>query len=124
MEWNTLITYWYNTKSSSAQPYTTLNSFSDSDFKVAFKLPLAGSRTSSDLSNQGSFGYYWSSSPRSANSYRARSLYLSPSDVNASNTYYRANGYSVRCFKDSSYTPETLILTFDENGGSLLGASQ
>ena len=67
-----------------------------------FKLPFAGRRNYSDASlRQGSFGYFWSSSPDSAGSNYARRLGLDSSNVYANNNSYRANGYSVRCFKDS-----------------------
>ena len=75
-----------------------------------FKLPFAGSRDSSNASlyDQGSYGYYWSSSPYSAGSYYARYLILASSSVGANYNYYRADGYSVRCFKDSYVaSPET-----------------
>ena len=68
-----------------------------------FKLPFAGRRNYSkaSLNNQGSYGYYWSSSPNSAGSNNARRLYLGSSNVRADNLDNRAVGYSVRCFKDS-----------------------
>ena len=68
-----------------------------------FKLPFAGYRyySSASLDNQGSNGYYWSSSPSSAGSNNARYLYLNSSDVNANSSSRRAFGGSVRCFKDS-----------------------
>ena len=120
-EWNALITYWYNTKNpSSTKSYTSLNSFNDSTFKTAFKLPLAGGRSSSNASlyNQGSDGNYWSSSPTSASSSNARLLYLYSSDVHANSNYYRAYGFSVRCFKDSYVAPQTYTLTFDSQDGT------
>ena len=125
-EWNALITYWYNTKNpSSAKSYTSLNSFNDSSFKTAFKLPLAGGRnySSAGLDSQGSDGYYWSSSPYGSDyPYYARYLTLNSSYVNASSYSFRALGFSVRCFKDSSLAPETYTLELDANGWDLLWA--
>ena len=75
-----------------------------------FKLPFAGHRDSSDasLGSQGSYGGYWSYSPYSAGSNGAHSLYLGSSDVYANDYSYRADGLSVRCFKDSYVaSPET-----------------
>ena len=75
-----------------------------------FKLPFAGDRSYStaDPSSQGSDGYYWSSSPHSAGSYRARYFRLKSSRVYAYDVYNRAPGLSVRCFKDSYVaSPET-----------------
>ena len=68
-----------------------------------FKLPFAGNRNYSDasLNGQGSYGFYWSSSPYSASSDYVRYLSLNSSRVYANNSYNRANGFSVRCFKDS-----------------------
>ena len=99
-------------------PDTSLNSFSDGTFKTDFKLPLAGYRiySSAALSDQGSRTYDWSSSPYSAGSINARLLYLDSSNVTADRNLDRARGYSVRCFKDSPDAPETLTITFDENG--------
>lgn len=87
-------------------------------FQEAFKLPLAGYRYYLDasLGSQGINGHYWSSSPHSASSNRARYLRLNPSSVTTDNDYFRAYGFSVRCFKDSPDAPETLTITFDENG--------
>ena len=119
-----MITYWYNSNpNNTKKSLTSLNSFSDGTFKTDFKLPLAGIRdrsSSVSLFGQGSLGRYWSSSPHSAGSYYARGLYLDSSSVNANGSNDRAIGYSVRCFKDSPDAPETLTLTFDENGGDLL----
>ena len=86
-----------------------------------FKLPFAGSRHYYDasLNYQGSYGYYWSSSPGSASSDYARLLRLSSSNVRASNSYYRALGFSVRCFKDSYVAPISYTLELHANGGSV-----
>ena len=79
-----------------------------------FKLPFAGDRSYSgaSLDSQGSYGYYWSSSPDSAGSNIARNLGLNSSNVNANSLNRRALGRSVRCFKDSYVAdPETSNLT-------------
>ncbi|MBR4567497.1 hypothetical protein IKO18_03550 [bacterium] len=81
-----------------------------SAFQEYFKLPFAGGRNSStaDLKAQGSYGYYWSSSPYSAGSSSARTLDLDSSYVDADYINGRAYGLSVRCFKDSYVaSPET-----------------
>lgn len=99
-----------------------MNDFSDSTFKTDFKLPRAGLRyyNSASIYDQESRGYYWSSSPYgSDNPNYARRLFLDSASVRVDNYYFRALGYSVRCFKDSPKAPETLILTFDINGGEL-----
>ena len=71
-------------------------------FAGDFLLPFAGYRSynNASLYDQGSYGYYWSSSPLSASSSNARYLYLNSSNVYANYSYYRAHGISVRCFKD------------------------
>lgn len=103
-----LLYYWYYTNYS-ADPSVSSNLyyFPDSTKREAFmnyfKLPFAGYRDSSDasLDLQGSYGLYWSSSPYSAGSDRARLLSLNSSLVFADNDSLRADGLSVRCFKDS-----------------------
>ena len=77
-------------------------------------LPFAGYRncSTSDVNSQGTNGYYWSSSLNYAN--YAYSLGFSSTALSPQNSYYRANGFSVRCFKNSP----SLTLTFDSNGGS------
>jgi len=86
------------------------------NFANSFKLPFAGYRDNwnASLNNQGSDGYYWSSSPYSASSYYARRLYLSSSYVGADAINYRAGGFSVRCFKDS-YVAPSFTVTFNSN---------
>ena len=73
------------------------------EFAEDFNLPFAGYRnySNANISDQGSYGYYWSSSPESADSNFARYLYLSSSYATANNTGNRAYGFSVRCFKNS-----------------------
>jgi hypothetical protein len=66
------------------------------------KLPFAGNRyygSASSIGLQGGYGNYWSSSPGST---RARYLDLDSSGVSADYDSNRANGFSVRCFKDSN----------------------
>ena len=87
-------------------------------FRETFKLPIAGQRHFSDatLYDQGRLGYYWSSSPYTASSSDARMLELDSQGVYSNMRYAAAAGHSVRCFKDSPNAPETLTVTFDENG--------
>jgi uncharacterized protein (TIGR02145 family) len=62
-------------------------------------LPLAGyrSRVSTSAYDQGSSGYYWSSSPGGTN---AHLLYFYSSYVYPQDSNNRAFGFSVRCFKN------------------------
>ncbi|MDR2415404.1 MAG: fibrobacter succinogenes major paralogous domain-containing protein [Candidatus Peribacteria bacterium] len=63
-------------------------------------LPFAGYRSygsASSVSDQGSYGYYWSSSPDSP---YACNLGLDSSYVDMGYYDNRAYGFSVRCFKD------------------------
>jgi uncharacterized protein (TIGR02145 family) len=62
-------------------------------------LAPAGYRNNGDASqnNLGSNGNYWSSSPNSPNAYN---LNFNVSNVNPANNNNRANGFSVRCFKN------------------------
>ena len=69
------------------------------NLQTALKLPYAGGRNRGNGSfvNGGSNGYYWSSSPNGTGGY---SLSFNSSYVNPSRYDYRANGFSVRCFKN------------------------
>jgi hypothetical protein len=69
-------------------------------FNNDFLLPLAGYRSpvsSAALARTGYEGNFWSSSPDSS---LVHSLYVSPSAVNAQYRHARANGISLRCFKN------------------------
>lgn len=83
-------------------------------------MPFAGYRNYYDasLSNQGTYGDYWSSSPYGdGNPDYARRIGLGMG-VDASNGYYRTNGYSVRCFKNSYVAPTiSYSLELHANGG-------
>ncbi|MDR2189823.1 MAG: fibrobacter succinogenes major paralogous domain-containing protein [Candidatus Peribacteria bacterium] len=70
-------------------------------FRNDLLLPLAGSRicdAAASVSYQGYNGNYWSSSPSGT---YARKLDLTTSDVGAYDYNPRANGFSLRCFKNS-----------------------
>ena len=87
--------------------WTALGGWSSdwTNFWIALKLPFAGLRFSSsaDVGNQGSSGYYWSSSRYTTNN--AYYLYLSSTSLSPLNASYRAHGSSVRCFKNSPTVP-------------------
>lgn len=72
---------------------------SSTAFSSALKLPLAGYRHyyNASLNNQGSDGFYWSSSPNGSNAYY---LDFYSSGVYPALDYNRAYGYSVRCLKN------------------------
>ena len=74
-----------------------------------FKLPFAGYRDygSASLDSQGSYSYYWSSSPESASSNNARNLFLYLTYISASDRCYHSNGISIRCFKNTYEAPTT-----------------
>ncbi|WP_445718188.1 hypothetical protein, partial [Flavobacterium sp.] len=67
-------------------------------FASPLKLPVAGYRNYSNgtLTSVGSYGYYWSSTVFGT---YASFLYFFSSDAYMF-SYYRANGFSVRCLKD------------------------
>ena len=72
---------------------------SDVQAGIAF-YPASGCRNNSSgaLSSDGSYGYCWSSSPRSqASGYR---LYFNSGGVYPSSSDYRANGFPVRCIAE------------------------
>jgi hypothetical protein len=82
------------------------------DWRINLHMPFAGRRTRNTTPNpwgQGTQGQYWSSSPYdvSGRSVDARRLYISGSAVIVENNNYseRANGLSIRCFKNSFETP-------------------
>ena len=84
-------------------------------FASKLALPFAGRRVNdgSTILSKGTYGYYWSSVPYPAGT--NSSYYLQVGSYNIypnSNEYGRANGFSVRCFKNSS----TKALTFNANG--------
>ena len=121
-EWETVLQYFAGKVSQDLTVNGDFHYFSYSTnrqkFQNVFLLPMAGYRNYSDasLSNQGSFGLFWSSSPSSAGSNYARRLGLDSSYVYANLSDYRAFGFSVRCFKDSSLAPNTYTLELDANG--------
>ncbi len=57
--------------------------------------PAAGYRNGPDLSNAGSYGYYWTSSPYSGSGYFSCELAFYSGEVHTSNSH-RCNGQSVR----------------------------
>lgn len=73
-------------------------------------LPVAGNRNNSNgsLNNVGSNGNYWSSTINGTNS---RNLNFNSSNANMNNNN-RANGNSVRCFKDCNIL-HVLAIIFD-----------
>ena len=75
------------------------------NFWIALKLPFAGDRnySSAGVRNQGTFGFYWSSSRSNANS--AYYLSFDSTALNPQGYNYRAFGFSVRCFKDFPVVP-------------------
>ena len=78
-------------------------------WRINLHMPFAGYRlySTADLNIQGSSGFYWSSSPYGS-IYPDRALFLSldSSNVFADAGTRRANGYPVRCFKNSYVAPD------------------
>lgn len=77
------------------------------NFWIALKLPFAGTRyyNDSNVYFQGTGGYYWSSSPYPSNANYSYYLYFNSSSVYPQSSYYRAYGFSVRCFKNKPVIP-------------------
>ncbi|QQS61275.1 MAG: hypothetical protein IPN70_05320 [Candidatus Moraniibacteriota bacterium] len=68
-------------------------------YASTLKLSVAGyrHRSSGGFGNQGSYGFYWSSSVSGT---LALNLYFNSGSVNPANSYDRANGLPVRCLKN------------------------
>lgn len=75
------------------------------NFSTYLKLPMAGRRFSSDIGliNRGSYGYYWSSTPNSAD--YAYILNFYSSNIFPQTYGNRSIGFPVRCFKNSPIIP-------------------
>ncbi len=71
---------------------------------------MAGNRnwSNGNMNNQGTNGNYWSSSPNTTNGYN---LNFNASNINPSNNNNRANGYSVRCFKNYTKSEDRFNLS-------------
>jgi hypothetical protein len=63
------------------------------------KLPMAGRRLydNGTMASQGTYGYYWSSSPNITNGYY---LTFHSTSISSYEYYFRASGFSVRCIKN------------------------
>ncbi len=63
------------------------------------KIPFSGTRNWSDgaVSNAGSYGYWWSSSPNGAYGYYA---YFNSGGGDLASFNYRGYGFSVRCLRN------------------------
>jgi uncharacterized protein (TIGR02145 family) len=85
---------WANSSSN----FTTAISFGPNASTKTLTLSAAGSRNYTDgsLVNRGNVGYYWSSTEGGADAWV---LYFNSSSAYTS-TYYRANGFSVRCVSE------------------------
>ncbi len=69
-------------------------------------MPFAGFRSGSNavVGNQGTTAFYWSSTSSSASS--AYYFLASSTALEAQSAYYRADGNTIRCFKDSPVVPD------------------
>jgi len=85
-----------------------------SDFRDDLSLPFAGYRyySSAGVFNQGTNGNYWSSSRYNAN--YAYVLYFGSTALGPQDYDRRANGFSVRCFKNSQTTKTLTFYVSDQ----------
>jgi uncharacterized protein (TIGR02145 family) len=82
-----------------AKTWTTSGSINGMRYTVpngTMFLPAAGSRNSSGGGNQGTYGYYWSSTYDGTN---GRGLYFFSSNTGTVYNAFTFNGYSVRCVR-------------------------
>lgn len=86
------------------------------------KMPMAWRRnyTTANVDNEGSYGYYWSYTPKDT----SKAFYLSffSSNINSSSNYDRAGGLSVRCFKNSPTVPTSSWTTLYDGSSVATGA--
>ena len=129
-EWNQLLIYyaWYYTWNNmwdislewNPYKYVSWNSVFGSWFYNYFQIPFAGDRYYADaeVQHQGVGANLWSSTPCDENA--ACNFYLSSSRVSADYYGRRANGFSVRCFKDDYVDVNSNVhtITFYFNGWS------
>ena len=100
--------------------YDALDLSSSEDSRITLQttlhLPMAGYRfrANSNVYDQGSYGYYWSSSRLNASN--AYHLYFDSSAIRPQDSNRRSYGFSVRCLKDSP--THTLTFNATENGAS------
>ena len=76
-----------------------------SNWKINLHMPFAGDRfySSANTESQNSYGTYWSSSPLSS----TNASYFNLDSSAGSYGYARANGYSIRPFKNTYETPDS-----------------
>ncbi len=79
------------------QALYTAYSSSASAMALALRTPLSGRFYDGQARDQGSLGYFWSSTYRSASG--MYDLYVDASGVDPQDPYYRFYGFSVRCVK-------------------------
>ena len=118
---NNCTTTWITTNGVNGRLVTGKGAYADR----SIFLPATGYGVGEPLNNPGSCGNYWSSTPHSGDSDRARFFYLASGDF-YQNTFYRFYGQAVRPVCDSADTPESVEqgLTQDADGYYLLGSVQ
>ena len=87
------------------------------------KMPMAGFRrySNADVSDVGTNGFYWSSTPSDSYSNSAYSLHFHPSSI-AQSHVYRSYAHSVRCFKDTPIVPTSSWTTLYDGSSVVSGA--
>ncbi len=116
-EWNALMYLWTSNSNYTTTNLNTLSSNSETSIWTNFgkdmMIPFVGTRSFNSTAYAGTYGNYWSSSPDD-NANNARNFSLDADSLYADYDSYRANGYSVRCFKNSYIKPpQSFTLTFD-----------
>jgi uncharacterized protein (TIGR02145 family) len=81
------------------------------NFAKDFKMPFAGYRYyyDSEVNGQGSYTAYRTSSPSNNNSNYSYALDFYSNNVSYGRTEAKANGYPVRCFKNTIETSKKLL---------------
>ena len=67
------------------------------NYRSALRLPFSGEFYNGSARNQGSYGYWWSSTRGSSSTWHMHAMYTVTNHIHPANTLSRSFGHSVRC---------------------------